>query len=93
MPSTTYKKGTWKATCDICGFNYHASELKLMWNGLYACTQNKCWNPRQPQDFLRGVKDDPSVAWTRPEGADVETDTSGWATIDSVPSGTFDGSL
>ena len=27
----------------------------------------ECWEPRHPQDFLRGVPDDPSVPWTRPD--------------------------
>ncbi len=69
----TFKSGDHLAICDICGFKYKASELKLMWNGLRACTKNSCWNPRQPQDFLRGKKDDQSVPWTRSEAADTET--------------------
>jgi len=52
------------------------------------------WEPRHPSDFQKGIKDDPSVEWTRPEGTDSETDDSGWEdTKTDVPSGTFDGSL
>lgn len=91
MPKTTFKKSDWLAICDRCGFKFHASQLKKTWDGFYVCKTD--WEPRQPQDFLKGVKDDPSVAWTRPEQPDVEVDSSGWAAIDSVPDGTFDGSL
>jgi len=45
-------------------------------------------------DFQKGIKDDPSVPWTRPEGEDTETDTSGWAdTKTDVPEGTNDNGL
>ena len=85
---SNFKKGDHKAVCDICGFLFHASKLKKQWDGLYVCKDD--WSPRHPQDFVRGRKDDQTVAWTRSEGADVETDTSGWVAPDSVPDGTFD---
>lgn len=88
----TYKKSDWKAICDRCGFLFKASQLKETWDGLYV--DQACWEPRHPMDFQKGIKDDPSVPWTRPEGADTETGSSGWeSTKTSVPSGTFDGSL
>jgi len=62
-----------------------------MWNGLYACKED--WNIRHPQDFIKGVKDDPSVEWTRPEGTDVEVDNSTWLGRTDVPTGNNDGSL
>lgn len=36
------------------------------------CTDG-CFETRHPQDFVRGVKDDQTVPWTRAESADVET--------------------
>jgi len=69
MPTTTFKKGDWVSICDRCGKKFHASQLKKDWQGLYLCKDD--WETRQPQDFLRGVKDDPSVAWTRPEQPDT----------------------
>jgi hypothetical protein len=63
-PRSNYRKGDWKATCDRCGFDFHASELKPTWDNLYVC--KCCWESRHPQDFLRGVPDDPNVPWTRP---------------------------
>lgn len=88
---TTYKPHDWNAICDRCGEKFHASDLKKTWDGLYVCKLD--WEVRHPMDFQRGIKDDPSVPWTRPVGTDVETDASGWAAVDSVPSGTFDNSL
>jgi len=88
---TTFKKGDWKATCDRCGEHFHASQLKKTWDGLYVCHAD--YEVRHPMDFQKGIPDDPSVAWTRPEGTDVETDDSAWAGGTSVPTGTFDGNL
>lgn len=67
----SYVHGDWNAICDRCGFEFKASKLREEWNGLMVCSQ--CWEPRHPQDFLRGVPDDPSVPWTRP---DTDADTS-----------------
>lgn len=87
-----YKQGEWKAICARCGFLFHSADLKETWDGLYV--DKACWEPRHPMDFQKGIKDDPSVEWTRPESTDSETDSSGWAdTKTDVPDGTFDGSL
>lgn len=69
----TYKKGDHKAICDRCGFLFKASQLFKEWTGLRVCKINDCWEPRHPQDFLRGIKDDQSVPWTRSESDDIET--------------------
>lgn len=64
----SHSKG-WLAICDRCGFEYHSFELKKEWNGLMTCPA--CWEPRHPQDFVRSVRDEQSVPWTRPEPEDV----------------------
>lgn len=64
-----YKKGDWNAICDVCGFKRKASEMKQRWDGVMVCEED--WEPRQPQDFVRGVPDTQSVAWTRPETPDT----------------------
>jgi hypothetical protein len=89
--SPSFRNGDWKALCDRCGFLYKASQLRKDWQGLYL--DKECWEVRHPQDFQRGVKDDPSVEWTRPEGTDVETDNSSWLGRTDVPTGNNDGSL
>ena len=57
--------GTWNATCSLCGSKYKANELKKHWTGWYRCTD--CWEPRHPQDFVRGVQDVQTVPWSQPE--------------------------
>jgi len=87
------KRADWNAFCDRCGEKRKASNLKKTWDGYYVCPES-CWETRQPQDFLRGVKDDQSVPWTRPEQPDQEVDNSSWLdTQTAVPKGTNDNSL
>ena len=59
-----YKHGDWNAICQICGFKFKASELRMEWDNLRVCRE--CWSPRQPQDFVRGVADIQSPPWTLP---------------------------
>ncbi len=46
----------WNAICDRCGFRYRASELKRNWQGLRVCAED--FEPRNSQEFVRGVKPD-----------------------------------
>ena len=87
------KAGSWNTICDRCGYKRKSEDIRKEWTGLRVC-RDTCWEKRHPQEFVRGRKDDQSVPWTRSEGADVETDTSGWAdTKTTVPSGTNNGDL
>lgn len=58
------KLGDNNATCDRCGRPFKASELSKTWDGLWVCRRD--WEPRHPQDFVKGVKDDMSVNISRP---------------------------
>jgi len=69
-----YKSGTYNGICDRCGSKFKFSDLKLEWDGLYVCTANGCWEARQPQDYVKGVRDDMSVPVSRPDTT-VFTDT------------------
>ena len=60
-----YDKGDWAVLCDVCGRKFRASQLKQRWDGLKV--DDACWEPRQPQDFVRGVADYQAPPWTRPE--------------------------
>ena len=66
---TTFKEGDWNAICDRCGFKMHASKLRKTWDNYMVC--GRCWYPRHPQELLRGVKDDQSVPFSRPESTDT----------------------
>lgn len=69
--SDYYAKGDYNTICDICGFKYKASRLKKRWDGFMCC--EKDWEPRNAQDFVRGVKDVQALPWTRPEPPDKFT--------------------
>jgi len=61
-----YKAGDYNVICDQCGFKFKASECKMQWNNLFVCSE--CYEERQPQDFVRGLKDNQQVPIPRPEG-------------------------
>jgi hypothetical protein len=64
MPNTNYfVLGDHNGVCDLCGRTYKFSELKKAWDGSWRCPKD--WNIRQPQDFLRAVKDNPAVPVSR----------------------------
>ena len=47
--------GDYNAMCSRCGKKFKASMLRRHWQGMYRC--DKCWEPRQPQDFVRAIPD------------------------------------
>mgnify|MGYP001560073493 CR=1 FL=1 len=56
--------GDWNATCSMCGRKFKASQMVKNWQGLYRCPLHN--EPRQPQDFVRGVQDIQTVPWAQP---------------------------
>lgn len=58
-----YATGDWNAICDECGRKYKASTLWKRWDGFMVCAAH--WEPRHPQDFVRGVVDNQNVPWSR----------------------------
>lgn len=55
--------------CERTGFKIRASDSKKEWTG--RIVRKASWEPRQPQDFVRGVTDDQSVPEPRPRQTDV----------------------
>lgn len=62
--------GQWNTICDVCGFKFKSGDLKKRWDGMMCCKDD--WEVRHPLDFVKGVPDDSSVPWTRPD-SDVDT--------------------
>lgn len=60
-----FKQGDWNGICDECGQKWKASKLKKTWDGNYDCP--RCWEARHPQDFVKGVKDEQSTPFSKPE--------------------------
>lgn len=61
-----WRLGDHLVVCDRTGFTRYASETRKEWNGLRTWT--RAWFPRQPQDLVRGLKDDLFVEDPRPRG-------------------------
>lgn len=64
-----YAAGQWNFICDFCGRQNKSSDGELTWNGFYVCKSHK--ERRNPQDLLKGVKENLTLPWTRPEPPDV----------------------
>ena len=60
-----FKPGEWNVACSMCGRKRKSSEVVRNWQGLYRCPEHN--EPRQPQDFARGVKDVMTVPFAQPE--------------------------
>lgn len=56
--------GQWNACCDQCGRVFKSGQLRPRWDNAMVCAQ--CWEPRHPQDYLRGIPDNMAVPWSRP---------------------------
>ena len=63
-----WENGSWNVICDVCGRQYKSYELQMRWDGVMVCSGD--WEPRQPQDFVRGIADIQAPKWTRPEQTD-----------------------
>lgn len=61
--------GDHNAVCYECGRKFKASQLKRHWQGYYVCEQH--WEPRHPQDFVRGVQENITPPWTQPMPQDI----------------------
>jgi len=66
---SNYVRGSWNCICESCGRLVKAGELRQRWDGFMVDEQ--CWEPRQPQDFVRGVADYQAPPFTRPEQSDI----------------------
>lgn len=59
-----YIPGSFYRICDRTGFKTRSFNTRKEWTGLIV--QNKVWEARQPQDFVRGIVDDQTVPMPRP---------------------------
>lgn len=64
-----FKLGSFYRTSDRTGFPQRAEITKKQWDGLYV--EEAQWEPRQPQDLVRGVIDKQSVPEPRPLGPNI----------------------
>lgn len=65
MPDADYYGfGNFNANCSMCHGKFKASELRRHWQGMFRCI--RCWEPRQPQDFVRAGPPEEPVPWAQP---------------------------
>ena len=64
-----YRPGEFYRCCDRCGFKVRNTATKKEWNGLIVCLP--CWDPKHPQEAVRGRVDRQNVIDPRPEPEDV----------------------
>ena len=57
-----YLPGSNNSRCQECSQKYKINELRLRWDGFLVCW--RCFENRQPQDFLRGFPDLPAAPVT-----------------------------
>lgn len=57
------------AICDASGFQCYADELVKQWDG--AMVLPRFLDKRNPQDFVRGVRDGHAPRFSRPEADDT----------------------
>jgi len=54
----------WNAVCAECGRKFKASQLRRHWQEYWVCAAH--WEPRHPQDFVRGAPASALPPWTQP---------------------------
>jgi len=64
-----YVPGDFYRICDRTGFKIRANKTRKEWTG--RIVRDQSWEPRQPQDFVTGVRDDQTVWDPRPRSVDA----------------------
>lgn len=72
MTDAGWVAGDFWRICDCCGFRVRASKTRKRWDGLMVCLDD--WEPRHPQDGVKGRADKMAVPNPRPEPADTFID-------------------
>lgn len=66
--------GDWNVQCYQCGFKGKASQMVRNWQGYYVHPEHN--EPRQTQDFVRGVPDKQIPPWVQPWPTAIYTYTN-----------------
>lgn len=74
--------GDWDAACSICGRKRKAGMLVQNWKGQWRCPEHN--EPRQPQDFVRGMPDVQTPAFVQRE-IDIDAQICTYNGISAVP--------
>lgn len=80
-----YVPGDYYRICERTGFKVRAGRTRKEWTGRFVRDQS--FEPRQPQDFVRGVRDDQTVPNPRPRQVDTFIGPLGTKLILDAPAG------
>jgi hypothetical protein len=59
-----FESGSWNMVCDQCGRIFKQEDMRKRWDQSWV--DLACFEIRQPQDFVRAVRDNPAVPVSRP---------------------------
>lgn len=83
-----YKKGQWRAWCQVCGRPLLSDDIVRRWDNLLVGPE--CWEPRHPQEYLK-VRPETSgkLPWRAPEPSTADGSPSYPALPPGVPAADF----
>jgi hypothetical protein len=62
---TYYKKGTYNAICEVCGFQFKADEMRMRYDGWFVCDAD--YEDKHPLEYSRMQTDNQTVPIHSPE--------------------------
>lgn len=77
-----WEPGDYNAACSICGRKRKASQMVQNWQGQWRCPEHN--EPRQPQDFVRGIQDIQTPPWVQLE-TDIDVQICTFNGISAIP--------
>ena len=83
-----FVSGEWNFYCDLCGKKQKSGNGVKTWDGFRVCRSHK--EARNPQDFVKGVKDDQSLPWSRHEAPATYVVGTGLPILDTYGNVIFD---
>ena len=87
-----YDPGNHWLDCDRCGCTIRKNDAMITWDDLVVCPDD--WEPRHPQDFVRGRADDQSAkAPVRSEPVDTFIEVTRLPSVSTIPEGDNNNSL
>ena len=81
-----FRPGNQWVHCDRCGFAYRQSDMRKEWTGAVVCKWD--YEPRHPQDFVRGLRDR-----LRPQGLVRSEPADEYRTVTYGTSGTLEATI
>jgi hypothetical protein len=77
-----WAEGDFNAACSECGRKRKASKMVKNWQGQWRCPEHN--EPRQPQDFVRGVQDIQTTPWVQMQ-RDIDVQVCTYNGLSAIP--------